>query len=150
MGAFTTLKNFFEYRFASDRLVDELISEHKALIAIYNKLHAKLLNNDFESVLTLLNKLFLQYKKHVLREDSLFYAKLFKKYKGYDTIIHGIKEVREELNDLTMKFERFVALYSSVEAIKNKLRAFVNDIEHLGEALKERMEFEEKRLYILY
>jgi regulator of sigma D len=92
----------------------------------------------------------LQYKKHVLREDSLFYAKLFKKYKGYDTIIHGIKEVREELNDLTMKFERFVALYSSVEAIKNKLRAFVNDIEHLGEALKERMEFEEKRLYILY
>ncbi|WP_457560369.1 hemerythrin domain-containing protein [Caminibacter sp.] len=149
MGVMQTVSKIMTKR-VSHKLINELKKEHKEIIDLYEKAYRNFLLMDYESVMYFLDKLFIKYKKHVLKEDNYFYEKLIKKYKKYVSIIDGIKETKEELNEITRKFEMFMSLYNSINTIQVKKHEFSHDLEKLGIQLKERIEFEETRLYILY
>ncbi len=149
MGILSSVFNFI-FKKESKNLITELEKEHKELFQIYSKIEVLLANEKFNEVSKQLNRLYFKYKKHILYENNYFYAKLFKKYKAYENIVDFIKLTRDELNEMTSKFEQFMRIYNNADVIKEKFKEFSHDFIALGEALKERVEFEEKRLYVLY
>ena len=131
-------------------LIKDLEKEHKELVKLYQQIETKFNKRNIEDVIKLLNKFFYKYKKHVLFEDNYLYDKLIKKYDGYESILNFINETKEEMNKITKMLEKFLLIYSTKETIKNKKNEFFHDYKKLGKALKERIEFEETKLYVLY
>ena len=144
---FFNIKRIFNKEY---QLVYQLKKEHKNLFKIYRQIDSKIKKRDFKEIHRLLELFYLRYKKHVLLEDNYFYAKLNSKYKEYENVMDFINLTKDELNDLTSSLDRFLLVYSSEEMIEKRFKEFLHDFEALGERLKERVEFEENRLYILY
>jgi regulator of sigma D len=132
------------------KLIKDLEEEHKQLLKLYQEIESKLGERDFEKVSKLLSEFFYKYKKHVLFEDNYLYEKLIKKYDGYESIVNFIKETKEEMDIITKMLERFLLIYKDQNLIKEKINEFTHDFIKLGEALKERIDFEESKLYVLY
>ena len=135
---------------SKSKLIKDLENEHKVLLKMYENIEKTLADKDLDKVIKLLSEFFYKYKKHVLMEDNYLYAKLLKKYEGYESIVNFIKETKDELDLITQMLEKFLLVYSSKEIIEQKINEFTHDFIKLGKALKERIEFEESKLYVLY
>jgi regulator of sigma D len=135
---------------SKSKLIKDLEKEHKVLLKMYENIEKTVAEKDYDKVLKLLSEFFYKYKKHVLMEDNYLYVKLLKKYEGYESIVNFIKETKDELDVMTQMLEKFLLVYSSKDVIEQKLNEFTHDFIKLGQALKERIEFEESKLYILY
>lgn len=148
-GVITSLVSIFNNN-AKPKLIKQLEKEHQILFQLYNEIESKIANKEYDKALKLLNELYYTYKKHIIFENNYLYTKLIKKYKDYDVVINFIEETKDEVNIITKMFERFFLIYSNKFVLKSKINEFTHDFIKLGNALKERIEFEEERLYMLY
>ena len=149
---FNFLRGFISFfkKNSKPKLIKDLENEHRQLLKLYKEIDSKINNKDFKKALNLLNKFFYKYKKHVLLEDNYLYVLLIKKYQKYKNIINFINETKQEMDEITKMLEKFLLIYKDEKTIRENFNEFKHDFGKLGEALKERIDFEESKLYVLY
>ena len=128
-----------------NKLIQELNQEHQNLFNLYLKISKE---TNHKKKLNLLKKFYYDYHLHILKEDKQLYSHLFIKYRFIPETYKFIKEKQEEMKKITEFIESFAKKYSTIESIKKE--NFNTYLEKLGEALTQRVEFEENKLYTFY
>ena len=132
----------------NSKLINELINEHSKLFSLYEQIIDEYKNKNYKKTLKLLKKFYELYNLHILKEDKKLYTYLIIKYKFFDDIKNRITEKQNHMKEITKKLDSFVSEYKNIQQIKNP--SFLEELEKLGNALSERVEFEEKELYDKY
>ena len=132
----------------NSKLINELINEHSKLFSLYEQIIDEYKNKNYKKTLKLLKKFYELYNLHILKEDKKLYTYLIIKYKFFNDIKNRIIEKQNQMKEITKKLDSFVSKYKSIQQIKNP--SFLEELEKLGNALSERVEFEEKELYDKY
>ena len=128
-----------------DKLIAQLNKEHQQLFKLYTQI---LQTDNLKKKLRLLKKFYYDYHLHILKEDKQLYAHLLIKFKFVEDKYNFVIQKQEEMKGITQFIEDFATKYSTIEALKTE--EFTKDLETLGSALTNRVEFEENELYELY
>ena len=139
--------NFFK---KEDPLIAALKKHHKELFRIYLKIAVLVNKNKLDKIPPKLNVFYYKYKQHIIYEDNYFYAKLNEIYKNDMEKKVFIRNKREEMDVITKAVESFIRAYPDVNHIRDNLGAFRQEFQKIGAALKNRVDFEENELYVLY
>jgi len=141
------IKRFFA---KEPELIKNLKKHHRDLVRIYSKINDNVNKDKIDKIPALLEKFYYRYKQHVLYEDNYFYAKI---KHSYDNDIDKrilIRSKRREMDSITKFLIDFIEKYQNVENIKENYDYFKTEFYHLGDVLRERIDYEEKELYLLY
>ncbi|EDM23339.1 hemerythrin domain-containing protein [Caminibacter mediatlanticus] len=131
-------------------LVKKLEKDHEVILNFLEKIKGNIKNKNYSKAFHILNEMFYSYKKHILYENNYLYPKLFKKYYGYENIIEAIKEIKDEEENISKAIDRLMIIYEAPWVIEKNHKEFLSDIENFSLILKERVDFEESRLFVLY
>jgi len=149
MGFFSNLlkqiKKIYTYE---DKLIAELKDDHQKLFSLFNKIEKNIYKGNFEKVPEILKKFHYEYRLHIIYEDNYFYTYMKSKYKNDEKILEFINLKQEEMKSITNAISKFMNKYQSLQDLKTD--SFKKELKKLGNALKSRVEFEEKELYTLY
>jgi len=131
-----------------NKLITELKNDHQNLFTLYHKIEKNLYKEHFEKIPEILKKFHYEYRLHIIYEDNYFYTYMKSKYKHNEKILSFINEKQEEMKSISNSIAKFINYFDTVEKIKTD--KFKKELQKLGNALKARIEFEEKELYTLY
>lgn len=131
-------------------LIDSLKNDHQKLFEIYGDLVNYASTNDFLKIPHKLNELKLALQGHVLVENVHFYVYVQEKHKNDLLNSEFIKDVRREMNTIAKVVVDFVKKYQ-MKQFNNEVKVgFLEELTGIGEALTQRVEMEESKLYTLY
>jgi len=130
------------------KLIDELKKEHNILFNIFTKINDNYEKENFEQVLKLLKEFQTEFLEHIEFEDEYFYPYVKTKYKYVPETLKIIEEKQSEMLNITDTVKKFAENYATVEKIKNE--SFKKNLQQIGEALTNRVKFEEETLYLYY
>jgi len=130
------------------RLIDELKKEHNVLISLYSQIESNLQEKNYSKVLKLLKDFHKEFKEHIEFEDEYFYSYVKLKYRFVLKELQLIEQKQQEMQKISTILNKFMEDYNSVEAIKQE--RFKEDLNMIANALTNRIEFEETKLYSYY
>jgi len=87
------------------------------------------------------------YNKHILLEDTQLYIALKEKYNDKKTVLKVIQDIEKDMDAITRALKFFERKYTIINEDKKDL--FIEELEHIGKVLVERVTLEEERLYPL-
>jgi NAD+--asparagine ADP-ribosyltransferase len=144
---FEFIKNIFKEEDKNKALISLLIKDHRKLFELYAELHKTLESENFEDIRLAMQHFINAYHQHILLEDTKLYVALEEKYKGKKTILDTIKVIEKDMNEITRSINFFERKYMSLTP--DKLNSCIEELNHIGEILSQRVELEENRLYNL-
>ena len=130
-----------------DKLIRELKEDHKTLFKLFNKIEKNLNKGNYHKIPKILKKFHYEYRLHIIYEDNYFYTHMKSKYKDNEKILDFINLKQKETKSISDAISKFITKFETESSLKSE--NFKKELEHLGKALKSRVEFEEKELYTL-
>jgi len=128
------------------KLVKRWIKEHKAIVAIAGKVIAKYSNNNQSGAKKELKKLYNVAIKHIMMEDIELYA-LFKEEERFDEDTKKlVQEFNHSFRDTKSVLIGFLGKY--IKKDEKLDEEFFNTFNEIVGVLAQRIEFEEKNLYV--
>jgi len=140
------LKKWFK---KDNYLITTLKKDHLNLLNIFNELKEISQENDFEKIQSQIKLFVNEYYKHILLEDTQLYQALKEKYQNEPHIAQSIINLEKEMNKITRAIKFFDRKYSN-GLNKNNKDIYLEELNHIGNILKERIDLEEERLYPLF
>jgi len=131
-------------------IIKKLEKDHKQILYIFEKINLTLLTKNYENSLKYLNELFFNYKKHILYENNYLYPRLIKKYQDYENVLYFIEDIKNEEEKISNMIDKILLIYEAPWVIEKNTNEFKNDLNNLHNFIKERIDYEERRLFVLY
>ncbi len=131
-------------------LVERLKSEHQLLLSIYTDILAAVGAKNYPLISEKLNDFGINLKAHLLTEHIELYIYLEYILSTDKKTFEYMHELRMEMDDISSEVIGFLHSYKTNPVNDNNVDAFKQQFEKIGHILSERIEREEKTLYILY
>ena len=133
-----------------NKLIKNLKQDHKELLNIFQKIVKDAKKGNIDRILEDLDDFKFEFKTHIQLEEQYFYPYVLKKHKNNSNIASMLKKKEEEMQEITKTLFIFFDKYENKDYLKNNLDKFKQELTILGNALKERIHFEENNMYTLY
>ena len=134
----------------SPELINQFISDHKAIFDLYAKIDAAFAEQECKQVATMLKQFKTALQEHLLTENVRLYAYLEQELKDDAVNVEIITDFRKEMNGIAHEAMKFLRKYSELGDDNTLASTFKEDFENIGKVLVERTQREEALLYPLY
>lgn len=131
-------------------LVPQLIDDHHALVAMYQKLGNDVRSGRYQGVATALLDFKTYLEGHLLKENVRFYVYLEQSMAHDAENLALVKDFRREMNGIARGVVDFVKKYQVTPVSHATQNEFLADYDAVGQLLAMRIGREESQLYTLY
>lgn len=131
-------------------LIDQLVGEHQALLALYGEIQNAFNQGDYGSVTEKLNTFRSDLQSHILTENVRLYIYLNRSLDSDETNAELIHSFRREMNDIAKVAMNFLRKYEAIGVDSDLAAPFAKDFATIGQVLVQRIKKEEQVLYPLY
>ncbi|MGH8539433.1 MAG: hemerythrin domain-containing protein [Stenotrophobium sp.] len=134
----------------SPTLIQSLEGDHAELLQMYTQVDQMLKRGDYEAIVPALGTFKTKLDVHILNENLRFYCYLEEHLAGSPDELNVMKDFRREMNDIARGVVNFVRKYQMAGVTLSNHKNFGNEFQQVGALLAQRIEREERGLYILY
>lgn len=131
-------------------LIDQLKSDHQALLGLYGEIHAAFDASDYAKVSQKLDAFSSGLRDHLLTENVRLYIYLDHSLANDETNSELIRGFRHEMNGIAKVAMNFLKKYEAIGVDKELAGTFAKDFATIGQVLGQRIQKEEQVLYPLY
>jgi len=134
------------------KLIENLETEHGALLETYKLLMRSANERDYESISGFLNEFCMSLTEHLKHEDNELY--LFLDFNYSEAKFHQeqsvLKDFRSEMKNITVELESIIHQSPNIPVSDKTVEGFILEFNELGKILVDRIHREETDLYPLY
>ncbi|WP_127477826.1 hemerythrin domain-containing protein [Sulfurivermis fontis] len=131
-------------------LIDQLKSDHQALLGLYGEIKAAFDEGDYAAVSQKLDAFRSGLQSHLLTENVRLYIYLDRCLANDETNSELIRGFRREMDGIAKVAMNFLKKYEAIGVDKELAGAFAKDFATIGQVLGQRIQKEEQVLYPLY
>lgn len=145
-----SLSNYGESVKRDENMVKKLTDDHRVLLTMYGQV----MREADEGQWQLVQKRIVEFQSiltdHLLLETVKVYSYLRQRYKDDEDIIGSIRDFSTEMNGIRKHVITTLAGFSDISVNEEKQQVFCEVWRSIGTALGNRIQREEKSLYLLY
>ncbi len=132
------------------KLIAHFLDHHRALVDLIGKIRNSAQASKFEETGKYVNKFRLLLNEHLLEENLRLYTYLSYCLKGDPEGAELMRDMRREMGDIGRKVAAFIKHHNEFGINEENKAKFLNELNHIVEALDERLAREERSLYTMY
>jgi hemerythrin-like domain-containing protein len=134
----------------SPELVDNLKSDHQALLSLYIEIKSDLDARRYPKIVEKLAEFRTALTSHLLTENVRLYVYLDRQFSRDETNSELIRSFRKEMDNIGRIAMNFLRKYEELGVDADLVKHFSKDFATIGEVLTNRIQREEETLYPLY
>lgn len=131
-------------------LINQFFDEHKNLLSLFAQLDKAVEQGNVSAPNKWLRKFTAALRTYLLTKNLHLFVYLQHAYKNDHETLRLIKEYKREMRVIGRGAEHLVTKYKKAELNDVEIKAFAQDLEHLGKILVQQIDSEEAILYPLY
>lgn len=131
-------------------LISQFVEDHKSLLSLFSLLNKAANQGNFTSANKWLRKFTSSLRAYLLTKNLHLFVYLQHAYKNDLENLKLIKEYKREMHTIGRGAGHLLSKYNKPTLNSVEQKAFVHELDHLGQILKQQLDSEEAVLYPLY
>lgn len=131
-------------------LVKNLKIDHQHLLGLYTAVLGNAKNQKYESIVEQLKKFKTEFGSHLGAENIKFYGNLEQQLEQNTPESKAMREFRREMNSIERSVNKFLDKWIDSGVDNTTSLAFLSESEKVANALVQRIQNEEQKLYPIY